>query len=153
MDNIIIFCAKYVFVATGLLVLIVMIRQTRKQRIKLLTTIIAAGIIAYILSKILGKLYYDPRPFVSQNITPLIPHSADNGFPSEHTWFTATIAACLYMFSKQYGKLAFVVVIIVGSARVLAHVHSPIDIVGGIAVGIAAAYAAKILISRIDRLA
>lgn len=148
MDGLIIFCAKHLFLITGLLVLLVLIKQTRKQRLQFLLTIIIAGVIAYILSKILSSLYYDPRPFVSQNITPLIPHAPDNGFPSDHAWFTSVIAACIYMFNQTYGKLAFAIVIIVGIARVMAHVHSPIDIIGGIAIGVVAAYLAKQLVNR-----
>lgn len=153
MDNLVIFCAKYVFLATGLLVVLLLIKQNRKQQLQFILTLVGAGIIAYALSKILSKLYYDPRPFVTQNITPLIPHATDNGFPSEHTWFTATVASCIYMVNRQYGKAAFGIVIVVGLARVLAHVHSPIDIVAGIAVGIIAAYLAQLLIPKIKQLA
>ena len=151
MDNLIIFCAKYVFFAAEILVLLLLLQQNRKQRLQFLLTLISAGIVALALSKILGKLYYDPRPFVNQNIAPLIAHAPDNGFPSEHTWFTATVASCLYLFNKQYGKLAFIVVLVVGIARVLAHLHSPIDIVGGIAVGITATYMAKLLLPKVSK--
>ena len=36
-----------------------------------------------------GKLVYQPRPFVVMNLTPLYPHPANNSFPSTLTAFAA----------------------------------------------------------------
>ena len=58
---------------------------------------ISIGVIALIL----GHLYYNPRPFVVGNFTPLISHSVDNGFPSDHVLLASAIASILYFFSKK----------------------------------------------------
>lgn len=147
MDSVIIFCAKYLFVVVVLLYLWAIYQASRRDRKALVVSLIIAGVVAVILDKIGGKVYYDPRPFVSQHITPLIQHSADNGFPSEHTILSMTIGILLLYYRRRLGALAVIVAYVVGVARIAAHVHSPIDIIGGIVIGAIAAtagyYAAK----------
>lgn len=101
---------------------------------------IAAVIIAAILDKLTSKLYYDPRPFVTHHLHPLVSHVADNGFPSEHTLFSMTIAVSLVFFRPKVGWAAIAIAILVGISRVTAHVHSPIDIAGAAAMGLIAGY-------------
>jgi undecaprenyl-diphosphatase len=140
MDSIIIFCAKYLFIAVVLIYAWAIYQASPRHRKALAISLIAAGIAAVILDKAAGKLYYDPRPFVSHNVKPLIAHSADNGFPSEHSLFSMTLAAALYFYRRKLGMAAALLAIIVGIARVAAHVHSPIDIIGGVVLGAAAGY-------------
>ena len=149
MDSIIIFCAKYLFVAIVLLYALALYQASRKHKKALLISFVIAGITAVILYKIAGKLYYNPRPFVSQHIKPLIPHSADNGFPSEHTIFTMTISSVLYYYRRRLGWLAFALSLIVGLGRIAAHIHSPIDIIGGTIIGIASGSLAYWLTNRL----
>jgi undecaprenyl-diphosphatase len=141
MDSVIIFCAKYLFIIVPLFYLWAIYQASKRDRKTLVISFIVAGIAAVILDKLGGKLYYDPRPFVSHNVTPLIQHSADNGFPSEHTIFSMTIAVLLFYYRRRLGVLAIIVAYIVGAARVAAHVHSPIDIIGAIVMAIVAASA------------
>lgn len=139
MDNIKIFSAKYLFAAVVLIVVWVWFRQTKDKKKEMLASALIAGVLALIVSRIAGKLYYDPRPFVTQHIQPLIPHAADNGFPSDHALLTSTLSAVIYAFSKKWGILAFILTIIVGAGRVLVHIHSPIDIAGAWLIGIGSA--------------
>lgn len=147
MDSVIVFCAKYLFVAVPLLYLVALAQAPKKQRKTMIVSLIIASIVAVILDKLGGKLYYDPRPFVSQHIKPLVEHSADNGFPSEHTTFSMTIGILLFFYRRKLGGLAIVIAYIVGMARIAAHVHSPVDILGAFAIAIIAAsvgyYASK----------
>lgn len=138
MDSIIIFCAKYLFIFVVLLVGLLWLKLNKKNKIELAAAVIIAGVIAVVMDKIAGKLYFDPRPFVTHNIKPLVAHAADNGFPSEHTLFTFTLSMAAYFYSKKIGLAAFILSLAVGVARVAAHIHSPIDIIGGILMGLAA---------------
>lgn len=147
MDQIIIFCAKYLFVAILLLFIVAWLQASKTHKKQLLLTVIIAVIIAAILDKLGGKLYYDPRPF-THGIKPLITHSADNGFPSEHTLFSMTIAGVIALYRRRLGGIALAVAAIVGLARMAAHVHSLIDIVGATAMGLVAAYAGFWLVQR-----
>jgi undecaprenyl-diphosphatase len=140
MHQIIIFCAKYLFVFVVLIFCWGWLQANRKTKINMAAAIVSAGIAAVILDKLAGKLYYDPRPFVTHHVTPLVAHAADNGFPSEHTLFTFTVATVLYFYRPKLSYLAFGLALLVGIGRVAAHVHSPIDIIGGIILGVLAGW-------------
>lgn len=150
MDSIIIFCAKYLFILVVLIIVGVWLRTGKRTKLKMAAVVILAGILALIVSRIAGKLYYDPRPFVNNpNLKPLIKHAPDNGFPSDHALFTMTLTAALYFYSRRWAAVALVVTVIVGVARILAHIHSPVDIVGAWLIGIAAAAAAYYIVGRL----
>ncbi len=140
MDSLIIFGAKYLFIFIILIVLIAWLQAGSKLKKEMFLVGLLAGIIAVALDKLSSKLYYDSRPFVTHNIKPLIAHAADNGFPSEHTLFSFTLAAVIFFYRPRLGMAAAIVALMVGVARVAAHVHSPIDILGGLVLGAIAGY-------------
>ncbi|HET9722116.1 MAG TPA: phosphatase PAP2 family protein [Candidatus Saccharimonadales bacterium] len=135
MDSVIVFCAKYLIVLVGLVGLYVWLKQTNSGKLRLAATVVFGGIIALIVSKIAQKLYYDPRPFVAHNVKALFSHSADNGFPSDHTLYSMVVATAVYFYDRKWASLAFILTLIIGIARVAAHVHSPIDIIGALIIG------------------
>lgn len=145
MDSLITFGAKYLFLALPLLFLWALYQASRKDRKNLILAIVTALIIAALLDKLTGKLYYDPRPFVTHNVKPLLAHAADNGFPSEHTLVSFTLAVVIFLYRRRLGWLALALGLLVGISRVAAHVHSPIDIAGAIVMAILAGYAGKYL--------
>ncbi|MGO8684994.1 MAG: phosphatase PAP2 family protein [Thermoleophilia bacterium] len=143
MDSIIVFVAKYFFILSILITAYVWFRLSRQRQWELAVWGVIGGVIALILMKIAGALYYDPRPFVSQHIKPLFAHAADNGFPSDHTLLTMFLAFCVLAYSRRWGGVLVVIALLVGSARVAAHVHSPIDIIGSIVFAGVAALVAR----------
>lgn len=147
MDAIIVICAKYLLLLVVLGAGAAWLKTANRQKLRFLATIVLAGVIAYVLAKCASKLYYDPRPFVAEHIRPLIPHAADNGFPSDHALLTATLTATTYFFSKKIATLMAILTAAVGIARIAAHVHSPLDIAGGWAFGIAGAVASYYLVT------
>ena len=147
-DSLITFGAKYLFLLLPLLFLFALYQAGSRDRRKLVVAIIVAFVIAGVLDKLAGKLYYDPRPFVTHNVKPLVAHSADNGFPSEHTLLSYTFASVIFFFRKRLGWLALGLGLLVGICRVAAHVHSPIDIAGSIAFGLIAGYVGKLVADR-----
>lgn len=148
MDAIIVFCAQYLFLLVILLELLAVMRLGKgtDEKVKFLVAIILAGVIAFILSRIASKVYYDPRPFVSEHVKPLFAHAPDNGFPSDHALLTGTLTAIAYFYNRKYANMMLVPTLIIGAARVLAKVHSPLDIGGGWVFGIVGAFAAYYIV-------
>lgn len=150
MDGLITFCAKYFISLVALIGLLVWLQAGKKSKIQLAATTVLALVIAFILSKISAHFYYDPRPFVKNpTVAPLFAHPPDNGFPSDHSWISMTVAAVLFYYQKSWACVAAGLAVIIGIARVLAHVHSPIDIIGGFGIGIIAAVCAQLITKRI----
>ncbi len=139
MDSLIIFAAKYLIGAIVLVLAYVWLRANKQTKLQMMVVVVLAGVLALILSRIAGKLYFDPRPFVRSGVKPLIPHMADNGFPSDHALLSMTLTAALYFYSKKGALFASVITLGVSTARVLAHIHSPIDIAGAWVIGIVTA--------------
>lgn len=148
MDSLIVFCAKYIIFFVPLLWLITWYRQSPQKRKSIFIVSAVSGLVALALAVIASKLYYDPRPFTHGNIKALFPHGPDNGFPSDHSWVAMTIAVVTYLYNRQLGYWALALTLIIGISRVAAHVHSPIDIIGGFAIGIIAAYAGRWLVKQ-----
>lgn len=133
MHLILLFTAKYLYLLIGLIAFIFWLRLSNKQKIRLAVYGLVAGIITLLLVKVGAALFYDPRPFVTHHLTPLYPHGADNGFPSDHTALTAFIALTVFSMSKRLGIILLVASVAVGVSRVIGHIHSPIDILGSLA--------------------
>lgn len=140
MDSLIIFCAKYLIFIVGLAAIVVWAQMKSKTRWQFAVSVIVAAVAALVLSKLAGMFYYHPRPFVVQNIQPLVPHADNNGFPSDHTLLASSLATVIYFYRRQLGVGIFTLAVILGTARVLAHVHWPVDILGGLILGIAAGW-------------
>ena len=94
--------------------------------------------LAYILGWLAGKLWYDTRPFVADHSTPLIPHAANNGFPSDHMLLASAVASIVFVYNRALGLALWALALIVGLSRVAAGVHHLADIAGAAFVAIAA---------------
>lgn len=131
----IVFCAKYLIIIVGLFALSYWLTLPRKQKTEVLIMGAITGIVAFILAKTGSAMFVDPRPFVSDGVTPLFAYTADNGFPSDHTLVGMVITMALLSVSRKWAVNLFVLTIIIGASRVFAGVHHPIDIVGSILFG------------------
>lgn len=151
MNDVIVFIAQYFFIASIAIAGLVWLRLPTSQKWTLAVTGLAGGVAALGLITLAGMLYYDPRPFVVQHIHPLFAHAADNGFPSDHAALTMFLAVCVLFYSRPWGAALAVNALLVGIARVLAHVHSPLDIIAGFVFAAAAAAAAHWAAQRIAR--
>ncbi len=146
-NSIIIFVARYFLFLSVAIVAVYWLRTSRSMKIKLGWQLVVGGAIALVLSAIASHLYYDTRPFVSQHLVPLIAHAPDNGFPSDHALFTSFLGFTILLYSRRLGALLLLIALLVGAARVAAHIHNPIDIVGSFVIA-AIAVALTQLISR-----
>ncbi len=148
MDTLFIFGAKYLMVFALLIGTAFFFIQSRDTQKRMLLFAITAGILALLTALVAGYLYTDPRPFVIGNFLPLIPHAADNGFPSDHTLMTALAAAVVYPFNRRVSVILWLITVLVGISRVYVGVHHPIDIIGSMLIGIGTTTIAHIGLQR-----
>ncbi len=153
MDVVIVAVAQYFALISVAVAVVVWIRQPPGGKWTLAIAVLTGGLAGLGLIALAGALYYDPRPFVVQHIHPLFAHAADNGFPSDHAALTMFLAVSVWFCSRRWGLVLAVNAVLVGIARVLAHVHSPLDIAAGYLIGavtaILAAAAAPAIVRRI----
>lgn len=141
-DRLIADAAQYGFIVSFLIAAAVWLRLPRRQKIELLVAGLVGAALCLALVKLGGALYYDPRPFVTQHVVPLFSHPADNGFPSDHTVLTMFVALSVLYYSRTWGLVLVAVSLLAGVARVLAGVHTPVDILAAVAMAAFAAFAA-----------
>lgn len=138
MNQLIIFVAEYAIFLLLIAAVVIFFSLPKTSRGQYLLSLALGGICAFVLVKLAGQLIVDPRPFVSGHIVPLFPHAPDNGFPSDHTTFGTTLAFISFFYARKWGLVMILIAVLIGAARVLAHVHHWSDIIGGIVVGLVA---------------
>ncbi len=140
MDFLIVLLAKYFYLLVVVIGVLVVLMEAKKERVNTIKLAIVALPLSFIFSRIAAAMFYNPRPFVVEKITPLIAHAADNGFPSDHTLFVMTISAIIFAYNKKAGMILVLLSLVVGLSRVLAKVHHGIDILGGMGIAFVATY-------------
>ena len=139
MDALIVYIAKYAFAVSFVIAAVVWLRLPRRQKTELLAWGVLGGALSYVLVKMAGAVFYDTRPFVADHTAPLFPHPADNGFPSDHTALTMFLALIVLRYSRRWGIVLIVVSLLIGASRVVAGIHTPLDIIAAVAIAAAAA--------------
>lgn len=132
--------AKYLYLLI-ILIAVGWVYFREKDKIINIAKLVATSFpIAYIVAKIIGHFYYNARPFVVENVKPLIDHAANNGFPSDHTLLSTTISAVVFVYNRKLGILLVVLSLATGYARVAARIHHQIDILAAATIAICAVY-------------
>jgi undecaprenyl-diphosphatase len=148
MDQVIISGASYLYLVILVISLVSFLYLNKPKKISFLKLLIPTSVTAYLLAKLAGLLIHSPRPFVVENIKPLIHAATDNGFPSDHTLLSMVLALVVVIFNRKIGIVLIVLAVIVGITRVLAHAHHWVDIVGSISIAILATYTSYKLLKR-----
>jgi membrane-associated phospholipid phosphatase len=124
-----------------------LLRERGSERVAAAASAVVGLGLTLVFILIAAKLHTDPRPFVQNpNLRPLISHSADNGFPSDHSAAAGLIATLVVLRDRLVGSIMWVAAIGVAAARVAAHVHHVQDVVAGLALGALAAVIATALV-------
>lgn len=96
-----------------------------------------AAIFGLLVNQLIGFFYFYPRPYMLGLYTPLIPHTPETSFPSDHATLLFTASTYLLAFRGCYslGLLLLSLAIITAWARVYSGIHFPFDMLGSLVVG------------------
>src|SRR5712692_2571521 len=148
LDTLSTLAANYLWYMIIGIAVVYFLTQSRPEQKRMLIFAALVLPLVYIVSLLGGALCDDPRPFVVGHFVPLIPHKANNGFPSDHVLWSASTAAIIFLSNKYLSLILWLLTILVGAARVYVGVHHPIDIVGSIAMAILVASIVYLIIRR-----
>lgn len=110
----------------------------KDKRLQSYARILMAGLTAYLLAKLIGSIYQPSglRPFELLGTAAGASFLNNPGFPSDHILFCTAITWAVWFETKQ--KLLTIILvgltIAVGFGRVLALVHTPADVIGGVVI-------------------
>jgi undecaprenyl-diphosphatase len=108
------------------------------HRYEAYTRILLAGLTSYLIAKLLGSVWQPSveRPFEILGVDPGASYLNNPGFPSDHALFTAFLTLAVWFETKKKKISIFLAVLtlLVCIGRVLALVHTPLDVIGGLVV-------------------
>ena len=113
------------------------------HRFEAYSRVLLAGLTAYMLAKFIATVYQPTtlRPFELLGVEPGASYLNNPGFPSDHALFVTAIA-CAVWFETRMKKVSIFLaslVIAVCLGRVLALVHTPLDVIGGVIIALVGA--------------
>jgi len=104
------------------------------------THIFMAGITSYLFAKIIAQIWQPSglRPFELLGTQAGASYLNNPGFPSDHALFAAFLTLAVWYATRSKLATGIMIVLTLGLCvgRVLALVHTPLDIAGGIAVAL-----------------
>jgi len=115
----------------------------KKGRFEAYCRILMAGLTAYMLAKFIGTIYQPEtlRPFEILGVDPGALYLNNPGFPSDHALFVTAITCAVWFETRMRNVsillASFVVIICIG--RVVALVHTPLDVIGGVVIALTGA--------------
>ena len=112
------------------------IPKTEKSRAY--SIFVLAGMSTYLLAKLIAAVWQPDavRPFVEKGVSAGALYLQNSGFPSDHALLCAFLTLSVFFLTKEK-KLAIVMAImtiLVCAGRVLALVHTPLDVTGGVVI-------------------
>ena len=117
------------------------------KKIKLSLKLLTCGLVTYSVIYVAKLLIARPRPhLILPDVTAYYDAVSDFGFPSGHAAIAVTVAMVLAPSTpKRYRWLIWLWVLLVGISRISLGVHAPLDIVGGICVGVVSVCALRLV--------
>lgn len=144
MHEVITIIAKYGILVPVFTYLALLFRKRHTAKELILFTFLSA-IITIVFVKVAATLHNDPRPFIQDGVKPYFSSATDNGFPSDHTVFSAVIAFIVLKYDKRLGLILFLTAVLIGAARVIGGVHHTQDVVAGLIIAGISVWLANVL--------
>ena len=141
MDLLIKFLADYLLI----IVLLVgagalLVGTSLRTKVQAYPYVIMAGLTSLLVGKLMSLLYQPEaaRPFVEQGVTAGAAYIDNPGFPSDHVLLATVVALAVIILVKKrwLSVLMVVAVLAIGLGHILALVHTPLDVIGGLVAGL-----------------
>lgn len=118
----------------------ILFKVPKGHRFEAYARILMAGLTAYMLAKFVASVYQPStlRPFELLGVAPGAAYLPNPGFPSDHALFVTVIALAVW-FETRMKKLSIVLaalVITICIGRVVANVHTPLDVIAGVIIAL-----------------
>lgn len=117
---------------------LLLFKAPKRGRYDKYTRVLMAGLTSYWFAKVIGSLWQPEklRPFEQLHTQPLASYLGNAGFPSDHVLFATFLTlAVWYVTRKSFWAVVMgSLTLCVAVGRVLALVHTPLDVIGGVVI-------------------
>lgn len=139
-DSVVVFFGKWFPYIVVLGAVLFVARSDSKKKIRTTIVLFLPSMLGELVDFVIRQLYNRPRPFeVLSHAHQIISHAGGGSFPSSHTVFFVALATAIYFWKRSWSVYFFLAAFFIAISRVIGGIHWPLDIVGGIFVGIFAA--------------
>lgn len=115
-----------------------LLKIPRSEKYRAYSRVLMAGLTAYLLAKLVGTVFQPEvlRPFEKLGVEAGASFLNNPGFPSDHVLFCTAITLAVWFETRMAKTTAVLVIftILVAIGRVLGLVHTPLDVIGGVAI-------------------
>jgi len=140
LDQVGIFMAAYSQYFLGVLIVVWMLLKDKLnfwKNFKITAYFFITAVVSrFIFGEIIKRVVARPRPFELHQVTQLIPEDLHMSFPSGHMSFFFAFSTAVYLYNKKAGIICYIVRVLMGLARIYTGVHYPLDILGGMVLGV-----------------
>lgn len=126
---------EYGLAILAILVVYLLEHEDKKKGVRDMVVVLTTAVIAWFIARFFKELFQTYRPFdMLPWVNPLLPESGF-AFPSGHATFFMALASSLWFYHKRLAMFFGISAVAIGSARVMAGIHWPVDILGGLLLG------------------
>lgn len=106
-----------------------------------------AALVALGIGQLIGGVIDRTRPYNAMTgVHLLVDKTSDFSFPSDHATVAGAVAAGLLFANRRWGTIAAVLAVVMAFTRVYVGAHYPGDVVAGLALGAAVAWAGRFVV-------
>lgn len=142
--------AKYGIVLFAVLLVVAYLDGRRHGDLRAVSgSVWAAGaaLVALGIGQLIGRAVNRARPYNAMTgVHLLIDKTSDFSFPSDHATVAGAVAAGLLLTNRRWGTISAVLAVAMAFTRVYVGAHYPGDVVAGLALGAAVAWAGRVLV-------
>lgn len=122
---------------------VLLFKVPKGHRFESYSRVLMAGLTAYLLAKFAASIHQPSleRPFELLGVEPGALYLNNPGFPSDHALFVTAITAAVWFETrmKKTTILLVILVLLIAVGRVVALVHTPLDMIAGIIIALVGA--------------
>jgi undecaprenyl-diphosphatase len=104
---------------------------------------LCATLVSMVILFGLNNLFFRPRPFTTQAVHLLFYHNTDSAFPSNAATLGFAFSFGVFVYRRKLGAVMLALATFVCLARMAAGIHYPLDVIGGMLLGLGSVLAVR----------
>lgn len=150
LDFLMVFGAIYLIFIVYFLIMIFFLKGKPLEKKAAILTILGL-IVSLFIVQFIRLFIFEPRPFVTFPINPLVTALSTHSFPSIHTNLSAVAAFSFIYYRSRLTPFFLFSLLWIGFARIFVGVHYPLDILGGILVSLLSVFLATCILKKFPK--